>query len=325
MSSQPAALLQSTMSTFRRFVLLAIVVAVLPATANAADSIYWGAESAGTIRAGNLDGSGTSTPFGGEGGPCGVAIDPTAGKIYWANFNSGGLRVANLDGSGTASTLFDLDAGSLCGVAVDPANNLIYWANFSTNEIRVGNLDGTGLASTLFTEAPGSAPSGVAIDPTAGTAGEIYWTNQFSDEVRVGNLDGSEIPSTLFGSEDNPIGVAIDAAADKLYWTDLNSGLVRVGNQDGSGTASTLFGGENGPGGVAIDPVVGKIYWDHLPRRRDPGREPGWLRNPLDPVRAPPGRAGPRGPSALRRAASGTGRHGRSGHLERRRRRAHVQ
>ena len=97
MTSQPAVLLRSAMSTFRRFALLAIVVAVLPATASAADSIYWGNEGGDTIQVGNLDGSGSpSTLVGGGGGPCGVALDPAAGKIYWANFNGGQIRVANL-------------------------------------------------------------------------------------------------------------------------------------------------------------------------------------------------------------------------------------
>jgi hypothetical protein len=71
------------MSAFRRFALLAIVVAVLPATASAADSIYWGAEGAGAIQAGNLDGSGSaSTVFGSEGGgrPVRVGNRPRGGQ-----------------------------------------------------------------------------------------------------------------------------------------------------------------------------------------------------------------------------------------------------
>ena len=84
--------------------LLALAALLLPASAGAADKIYWGAESGGTIRTASLDGSGTAaTLFGSESAPCGVAIDPAAGKIYWANFGSDGIRVANLDGSGTAS------------------------------------------------------------------------------------------------------------------------------------------------------------------------------------------------------------------------------
>ena len=245
------------LATLAMLLLLGAPAALLPASAGAVapvDQIYWGNEG-GPVRVGNLDGTGTASDvFAGE-TPCGVAIDPAAGKIYWASWNTGLIRVGNLDGTGSAATEFS-DGGNLCGVAIDPAAGKIYWANFSTQSIRVGNLDGSGSPSTLFTEPSGSAPSGVAIDPGAG---KIYWTNQFADQVRVGNLDGSGSALTLFGGEDNPIGVAIDAAADKLYWTDLNSGLVRSGNLDGTG-AVTLFNSTT-PGGVAIDPTANKIYW----------------------------------------------------------------
>ena len=238
--------------------LVTLAALLLPASAGAADKIYWGAESAGTIRVANLDGSGTAaTLFGSESAPCGVAIDPAAGKIYWANFGSDGIRVANLDGSGTASSLFPSE-GSLCGVAIDPAHGKIYWANFASDTIRVGNLDGSGSPATLFTA--GDGPSGVTIDPASG---KIYWTNQFSDTVQVGNLDGTGTASDLFGpaGEDNPLGVVINPATGKIYWTDLGLGTVRVANLDGSGSPSTLFGGESQPGGLAIDPASGKIYW----------------------------------------------------------------
>ena len=138
--------------------LVALGLSAYATTVIAADSVYWGTNGAGTIRVANLDGTGTaSTLFAGEGGPCGVAIDPSAGKIYWVNFNSNTVRVGNLDGTGTASTLFT-EAGSLCGVAIDPTAGKIYWANFGSDTIRVGNLDGSGSASTLFTESAGSAP-----------------------------------------------------------------------------------------------------------------------------------------------------------------------
>ena len=32
--------------------------------------------------------------------PCGIALNPAAGKIYWANWDTGEIRVANLDGTG---------------------------------------------------------------------------------------------------------------------------------------------------------------------------------------------------------------------------------
>ena len=237
-----------------------VAALLLPASASAADSIYWASES-GFVGVGNLDGSGTAaTLFSSEGGPCGVAIDPAADKIYWTNFSSGTIRVANLDGTGTASTLTNASSeGNPCGVAVDPAANKIYWANYSSGTIRVGNLDGSGTAATLFGSEGG--PSGVAIDPAAN---KIYWTNQTSGTVRVANLDGSGTAATLFGSESNPIGLAIDPAANKIYWANLSSGAIRVANLDGSGTASDLFGGEASPAGVAIDPAANKIYWGNF-------------------------------------------------------------
>jgi DNA-binding beta-propeller fold protein YncE len=247
---------------FRTAGLLAVLVALLlPATANANDSIYWSREDgSNSIRFGPLTGSTPAqTLFDDGGAPCGIAANPAAGKIYWANWNTGEIRVANLDGTlGSASTLF-AEPGNVCGVAVDPAAGKIYWANFSTNEIRVGNLNGTGTPLTLFTDPGGSAPSGVAIDPANN---KIYWTNQFSDEVRAGNLDGSGFAQSLFSGEDNPIGVAADPAAGKIYWTDLNAGTVRVGPLGGStvGAAQTLFNSST-PSGPAIDPTTNKIYW----------------------------------------------------------------
>src|SRR6476469_5261780 len=132
------------------YLVLGFVAALLlPASASAADGIYWASES-GFVGAGNLDGSGTaSTLFGSEGGPCGVAIDPAADKIYWANFSSGTIRVGNQDGSGSAATLFGSEGGP-SGVAINPASNKIYWTNQTSGTVRVANLDGSGTAATLF-------------------------------------------------------------------------------------------------------------------------------------------------------------------------------
>jgi DNA-binding beta-propeller fold protein YncE len=243
-----------------------LLALVLPASASAGDSIFWGNESSGTIQVGNLDGSGSpSSPRSGEGGPCGVALDPAAGKIYWANFNGGEIQVANLDGSGPVTTLIG-GQDNPCGVTVDPATDRIYWAEFceipgtTCGTIRGADLaDVPGTAETLV---PGEAgPSGVALDLAAG---KIYWTNQSPagtppGSVRRANLDGSS-PETVVGNQANPLGVAINAG--KIYWTNLGSGAVRAADlADVAGTTTTLFSGENGPGGVAVGPTAGKIYW----------------------------------------------------------------
>ena len=235
---------------FRTAGLLAVLVALLlPASASAADSIYWSREQGNdSIRFGPLTGdNGGSTPaqtlFDDGGAPCGIAANPAAGKIYWANFSTNQIRVGNLNGTGTPLTLFTDPAGSApSGVAIDPANNKIYWTNQFSDEVRAGNLDGSGFAQSLFSGEDN--PIGVAADPAAG---KIYWTDLNAGTVRVGPLGGSTVGAaqTLFNSS-TPSGPAIDPTTNKIYWTSWTSGLgIRVGNRDGIGTVSTLFGGES--------------------------------------------------------------------------------
>src|SRR4051794_34779246 len=101
--------------------------------------------------------------------------------------------------------------------------------------------------------------------PSANAANRIYWANfDFnSNAIASGNLDGSGTASNLFieGPGTDPLGVAIDPAANRIYWADQTAGTIRVANLDGSGAPLTLFSGEDYPGGVQIDPAANKIYW----------------------------------------------------------------
>ena len=58
-----------------------------------------------------------------------------------------------------------------------------------------------------------SGPSGVTIDPAAG---KIYWTSQDGDQGQVGNLNGEGSVTDLVSDVENPLGVAIDAAAYRI-------------------------------------------------------------------------------------------------------------
>jgi hypothetical protein len=250
--------------------LLAAIVMLLiavPATASAADRIYWTDEVSGAIRVGNVDGSGAAQTVGAnyanENEPEGIALDPALGTFYWAN-GSPGIWVGNLDGTGSPQSLFDFEQGPK-GVATDPASGRIYWSSFFGDSIRVGDIDGSGSAANLGANyASESGPQGVAIDPAAG---KIFWASGSS--IRVGNLDGSGTPQNLYTGETNPSGIAIDPATGKIYWTDfgtfgMSNGTIRVGSLDGSGAAANLgtnYASEDGPIGIAIDPTSGKIYW----------------------------------------------------------------
>ena len=213
----------------------------------ASGKVYWADLNSGNIRAGNLDGSGSSLQnlYMGEQSPAGVAIDPAAGKIYWTDATTpGAIRVANLDGSGAPQNLFTGEGGPE-GVVIDPAAGKIYWSDYASGKIRVGNLNGSGVPQTLFMGEP--FPEGVAIDPAAG---KVYWADNSSNGsitagIRVGDINGSGSASNLYtGGE--PWGVAIDPASGNIYWADT-AGDIKVGRLDGSGVPSTLIGGETDP------------------------------------------------------------------------------
>jgi len=102
---------------------------------------------------GNFDGSGTASTLFSDEGPCGVAIDPAAGRIYWANFYSGGPTPA------IARSAWRSPGGK------------VYWAALDSGQIRYGNPDGTN-ASALFSGE--HSPGALAVDPGAG---KIYWAN----------------------------------------------------------------------------------------------------------------------------------------------------
>ena len=86
--------------------LLAVLLAsaLLPASAHAADRVYWandGSSSANRIAYANLNGSGgagvLNTTGAPSGSPRGVAIDIAAGKVNWTNRQQGVIAFAGLD------------------------------------------------------------------------------------------------------------------------------------------------------------------------------------------------------------------------------------
>ena len=83
---------------------------------------YWAnygyPDPTGSIRVGNLDGTGTpETMFENAGQPFNIAFDKSAGKIYWGDGATNVIRVGNLDGTGTPQDLF-VDQESLHWVAL---------------------------------------------------------------------------------------------------------------------------------------------------------------------------------------------------------------
>ena len=283
-----------------------VAALLLPASASAADSIYWASES-GFVGVGNLDGSGTaSTLFGSEGGPCGVAIDPAADKIYWTNFSSGTVRVANLDGTGTASTLTNASSeGNPCGVAIDPATNKIYWANFNQNTISFANLDNTGNGGQLSTA--GATVSGpLRRRDRPGDEQDLLGESGNNTISYSANLDNPARRRPCSGTANIPYGVAIDPATNKIYWANPNNNTISFANLDNTGNGgqlSTAGATPGGPRGVAIDPAANKIYWANFGSGAIRVAKPGRHGHRLGPVHWA-------GLGELPRAAAGADRHG---------------
>ncbi len=114
------------------------------------------------------------------------------------------------------------------------------------------NLDGT----TVTTIVTVVSPNAIAIDDVNR---KIYWCDSATDTITRANQDGSGKEVLYKGADGftNPLGLAIDVAANRMFWTE--AGAVRSAKLDGSDArvvVTTKF-----PTAVAVDPSAKKIYW----------------------------------------------------------------
>jgi DNA-binding beta-propeller fold protein YncE len=153
--------------------------AVLAASAQASDQIFWANFVSNKISHANLDGSGGVVDLNTTGAtasePIGLAIDPVGGRVYWTNHTGGKIAWANLDGSGGG----DLATGSATvsgptSPAIDVAARRIYWLNEGNDTVSWAALDGSGGGDLDIGGAPIDLPGALAVDPAGG---RLYWTN----------------------------------------------------------------------------------------------------------------------------------------------------
>src|ERR1700733_1697926 len=101
----------------------------------------------------------------------------------------------------------------------------------------------------------GTAPDGVAVDPTTHTA---YVTNVGDDTLSVINEATGTVTATM-GVGGGPLTVAVDPTTHVAYVTNGGNGTVSV--VDGAtGTVTSLITVGSGPDGVAVDPVTDTVY-----------------------------------------------------------------
>ena len=100
----------------------------------------------------------------------------------------------------------------------------------------------------------GSGPSGVAVDPAAGT---VYVTNNYDGTVSVINEATGAVTATIPVGP-HPYGVAVDPAAGTVYVT--NDNRHGVGDQRGDPRRDRHHPRRPRPDGVAVDPAAGTVY-----------------------------------------------------------------
>lgn len=96
----------------------------------------------------------------------------------------------------------------------------------------------------------------------------LIWGNAGADTISYANLDGSGGGDFNLGggtTVEEPMGVAVDAAAGRIYWIEVPAEAIKFANLDGSGSVGTLSttGTElSGGQGLSLDKAAGRIYWD---------------------------------------------------------------
>lgn len=226
-----------------------IAAAIAPASALAADYVYWGRNTnpstSSAIARANPDGTGINTsvvPVGSIIG--GIAFNAT--HVFWASMD--GVYRAPIDGAGTPQHLFS--AGIAPGVAIDGQH--FYAATMSgPSAIVRGNLDGSGSNASFMTGV--GNPTMIAVDAT-----HIYWTDQGNDSIGRANLDGTGINTTFITGATDAYGIAVTGS--HIYWTS-GAGGTTIGraNLDGTGANTSFLTGQAGPQAIAVDST--HLYW----------------------------------------------------------------
>lgn len=95
----------------------------------------------------------------------------------------------------------------------------------------------------------------------------LIWGNAGAGTLSYANLDGSGGGDLGLGGAtvEEPMGVAVDAAAGRIYWIEDPADAIKFANLDGGGSVGTLTttGTElSGGQGLSLDKAAGRIYWD---------------------------------------------------------------
>ena len=160
----------------------------------AGGKMYFSAESWGTVRRANLDGS-EQEDLVTANGPSGIALDLAAGKLYFATYGDDRIRRCNLDGS-DVEELVTSGLTYVRHLELDVAAGKMYWTDWTLsnpNRVCRANLDGSGV-QVLYSS---GQPWGLELDLQAG---KLYIADYYDNRITRMNLDGSGVEHVVTGA-----------------------------------------------------------------------------------------------------------------------------
>lgn len=210
-----------------------------------------------------------------EDGPCGLAVDDTAGALYVNDYHRAVISYGFFSGSETPIAGNGVDSEHPTGVAVDPATGNVYVddrdhiavydsSGNPAEDIGTGSLeDGYGVAYSRF---PGSATF-----PTP-TAGYVYVPDAATDTIKVydptidkaspiGEIDGSDTLAGHFVSLRDAT-IAVDDVTGEIYvidntqpdYAERPQAIVQVFEPTGAWEGNLKYKVTDGlPAGLAVD------------------------------------------------------------------------
>jgi len=221
----------------------------------------------------------TGSPFAGDTGPRGVAVDPSGKFLYMANESSNDISAYTINASSGALTPVpgspfaegeEEENYGPRGVAVDPSGKFLYVANEVGNNVSAFSIDATSGALTQITGSPFAAetgPRGVAVDPSGKY---VYVTNHGDDDVSAYSITAATgaltpVPGSAFETGDTPFDVVVDPSGKFVYVTNHLSGNVSAYTLAAATGALTPVPGSpftagSEPHGVAVDPSGKFVY-----------------------------------------------------------------